>query len=121
MAVSMASIFRKVRWTSIRTRTTTGFDCDAYFAAEVENIRHTRKVFRKSQVVQYVNSGRAAGGDERGYFTTRFFEIAAREHIGVGGPDIVPNRPGQMKNSYPSSTDTRTRYRSWPWPFRTRR
>jgi hypothetical protein len=27
---------------------TTGFDCDEYFAAEVENIRHTRKVFRKS-------------------------------------------------------------------------
>ena len=27
----------------------TGFDCDDYFAAEVENIRHARKVFRKSQ------------------------------------------------------------------------
>jgi hypothetical protein len=79
---------------------TTGFDCDAYFAAEVDNIRHTRKVFRKSLVVQYVNFWPCGWGDERGYFT-RFFEIAAREHIGVGGPDIVPNRPGQMKNSYP--------------------
>lgn len=79
---------------------TTGFHCDEYFAAEVENIRHTRKVFRKSQVVQYVNFWPCSWGDERGYFT-RFFEIAAREHIGVGGPDIVPNRPGQMKNSYP--------------------
>ena len=79
---------------------TTGFDCDVYFAAEVENIRHTRKVFRKSQVVQYVNFWPCGWADERGYFT-RFFEIAAREHIGVGGPDIVPNRPGQMKNSYP--------------------
>ena len=78
----------------------TGFNCDQYFAAEVENIRHTRKVFRKSQVVQYVNFWPCSWGDERGYFK-RFFEIAAQEHIGVGGPDIVPNRPGQMKNSYP--------------------
>jgi hypothetical protein len=78
----------------------TGFDCDQYFAAEVENIRHARKVFQKSYVVQYVNFWPCSWGDDRGYFT-KFFEIAAREHIGVGGPDIVPNRPGQMKNSYP--------------------
>jgi hypothetical protein len=47
-----------------------------------------------------VNFWPCSWGDERGYFK-RFFEIAAQEHIGVGGPDIVPNRPGQMKNSYP--------------------
>src|SRR5262245_15152217 len=78
----------------------TGFDCDRYFDAEVENIRHARKVFRKSYVVQYVNFWPCSWGDERGYFK-RFFELAEREHIGAGGPDIVPNRPGQMKNSYP--------------------
>lgn len=77
-----------------------GFSCDGYFDAEVENIRHARKVFAKSYVVQYVNFWPCAWGDDRGYFS-RFFEMAAREHIGVGGPDIVPNRPGQMKNSYP--------------------
>ena len=77
-----------------------GFTCDGYFDAEVENIRHARRVFKKSYVVQYVNFWPCSWGDERGYFR-RFFEIAAREHIGVGGPDIVPNRPGQMKNSYP--------------------
>jgi hypothetical protein len=77
-----------------------GFTCDGYFDAEVENIRHARKVFRKSNVVQYVNFWPCGWGDDRGYFS-RFFEIAAKENIGVGGPDIVPNRPGQMKNSYP--------------------
>lgn len=77
-----------------------GFTCDGYFDAEVENIRHARKVFQKSYVVQYVNFWPCGWGDERGYFT-RFFEMAEREHIGVGGPDIVPNRPGQMQNSYP--------------------
>jgi len=76
-----------------------GFDCDTYYAAEVENIRHARRAFRKSHVVQYVNFWPCGWADERGYFTG-FFELAARERIGVGGPDIVPNRPGQMKNSY---------------------
>jgi hypothetical protein len=78
----------------------TGFDCDRYFAAELANIRHARQVFRKSHVVQYVNFWPCGWNDENGYFT-RFFAIAQRERIGAGGPDIVPNRPGQMKNSYP--------------------
>lgn len=78
----------------------TGFNCDLYFAAELANIRHARQVFRKSHVVQYVNFWPCGWNDENGYFT-RFFEIAARERIGAGGPDIVPNRPSQMKNSYP--------------------
>jgi hypothetical protein len=78
----------------------TGFNCDRYFAAEVENIRHARQVFRKSHVVQYVNFWPCGWNDEHGYFT-RFFELAERERIGAGGPDIVPHRPAQMKNSYP--------------------
>jgi hypothetical protein len=77
-----------------------GFTCDGYFAAEVANIRYAREAFQKSYVVQYINFWPCSWGDERGYFT-KFFEMAAREHIGVGGPDIVPGRPGQMKNSYP--------------------
>jgi hypothetical protein len=76
-----------------------GFDCDRYFAAEIENIRHARRVFRKSHVVQYANFWPCGWNDDRGYFT-RFFELAASEGIGVGGPDIVPYREGQMKNSY---------------------
>jgi hypothetical protein len=78
---------------------TTGFTCDKYFAAEVENIRHARKAFRKSHVVQYANFWPCGWNDEHGYFS-RFFEIAERERIGVGGPDIVPDRPTHMKNSY---------------------
>ena len=81
-------------------RDKTGFDCDTYFKAEVENIRHARREFRTSHVVQYVNFWPCGWADERGYFT-RFFAILEKERIGAGGPDIVPNRPGQMKNSYP--------------------
>jgi len=32
---------------------------------------------------------------------SRIFALAAREHIGLGGPDIVPDQKGQMRNSYP--------------------
>jgi hypothetical protein len=31
---------------------------------------------------------------------TRAFAFAAKNGIGVGGPDIVPYRKGQMDNSY---------------------
>lgn len=78
----------------------TGFSCDVYFDAEMENARVARAAFRKSHVVQYVNFWPCEWENERKYMS-RFFEFAAQNRIGLGGPDIVPWRPGQMKNSYP--------------------
>jgi hypothetical protein len=78
----------------------TGFTCDVYFAAEMENARVARAAFRKSHVVQYVNFWPCEWENERKYMS-RFFEFAAQNHIGLGGPDIVPWQPAQMKNSYP--------------------
>jgi hypothetical protein len=78
----------------------TGFSCDGYFAAEMENARVAREAFRKSRVVQYVNFWPCEWDNERKYMS-RFFEFAAQNHVGLGGPDIVPWREGQMKNSYP--------------------
>jgi hypothetical protein len=78
----------------------TGFTCDGYFAAEMENARVAREAFQKSHVVQYVNFWPCGWENEHGYLA-RSFEIAAQNHIGLGGPDIVPWRPGHMKNSYP--------------------
>ena len=77
-----------------------GFDCDLYFDAETENILFARRAFRRSHVVQYVNFWPCGWNNARGYMT-RFFELAVANNIGVGGPDIVPWRPGQMRNSYP--------------------
>jgi hypothetical protein len=77
-----------------------GYDCDAYFAAERDNAMFARRAFRRSHVVQYVNFWPCGWNDAHGYMS-RFFAFAAASHIGVGGPDIVPNRPGQMSNSYP--------------------
>ncbi|HTU68459.1 MAG TPA: hypothetical protein VMF52_21140 [Steroidobacteraceae bacterium] len=78
----------------------TGFDCDAYFAAEMENARVARQAFRESRVVQYVNFWPCEWNDDRRYMS-RFFEFAARQRLGLGGPDIVPWQRAQMNNSYP--------------------
>ena len=32
---------------------------------------------------------------------SRLFHYAVKQHIGLGNPDSVPYRRGQMKNSYP--------------------
>lgn len=78
----------------------TGFTCDAYFEAEKENARVARAAFRQSHVVQYVNFWPCEWNDDHKYMS-RFFEFAAANRIGAGGPDIVPWRKGQMSNSYP--------------------
>ncbi len=77
-----------------------GFTCQKYFDAEIENMNYARSVFHKSYVVQYVNFFPCDWGDSRHYIE-RLFADAAAHHIGLGGPDVVPYRRGQMKNSYP--------------------
>jgi len=77
-----------------------GFTCDAYFDAEMENLAFARKVFTHSSVVQYVNFWPCEWDDDH-HFMSRLFDYAASHDVGLGGPDIVPNRRAQMKNSYP--------------------
>lgn len=77
----------------------TGFTCDAYFEAEMENMKFARQVFSKSLVVQYVNFWPCEWANDHQYMS-RVFETAARLGIGLGGPDIVPYKKGQMNNSY---------------------
>jgi hypothetical protein len=54
----------------------------------------------KTHVVQYVNFWPCEWNDDRGYMS-RSFAFATEHGIGLGGPDIVPNRNAHMKNSYP--------------------
>jgi hypothetical protein len=77
-----------------------GYSCDAYFEGTKENILFARAAFKQSHVVQYVNFWPCGWNNAHSYMS-RFFEFAAANHIGVGGPDVVPNWPGQMRNSYP--------------------
>jgi hypothetical protein len=76
-----------------------GFSCDAYFAAEMENLAFARRVFSRSRVVQYVNFWPCEWNDDRQYMS-RIFAYAAANDVGLGGPDIVPGRKAQMDNSY---------------------
>jgi len=78
----------------------TGFSCDAYFAAELENLTAARAAFAKSHVVQYVNFWPCEWENDHAYMS-RLFAFASANGVGLGGPDIIPYRKGQMKNSYP--------------------
>lgn len=77
-----------------------GFTCDSYFAGEMENLAYARKAFSQSHVVQYVNFWPCEWNNDRNYMG-RLFAFASANNIGLGGPDIVPNRKAHMKNAYP--------------------
>lgn len=75
------------------------FSCDKYFDAELENIGTTRKYFKHSYVVQYVNFFPCEWNNDHNYMN-RLFQYALDNNIGLGGPDIAPYKKAQMKNSY---------------------
>jgi len=77
-----------------------GFSCDAYFRGELDNLAVARSAFKHTQVVQYVNFWPCEWNNDH-RFMERTFAFALAHGIGLGGPDVVPNRKGQMKNSYP--------------------
>jgi len=78
----------------------TGFSCDNYFNAEIENMTMVRKAFQHSLVVQYVNFWPCEWDNDHRYMS-RLFALAEQNKIGLGGPDIVPYKKAQMKNAYP--------------------
>lgn len=77
-----------------------GFSCDRYFEAEVENLAAARLAFQRSHVVQYVNFWPCEWDNDHKYME-RLFEFAEKNNVGLGGPDVIPDRQAQMKNSYP--------------------
>ncbi|MGQ5522490.1 hypothetical protein ACUHMQ_04435 [Chitinimonas sp. PSY-7] len=81
-------------------RNKTGFSCNKYFDATMENLGFARKAFKKSHVVQYVNFWPCEWNNDHKYMS-RIFAFATSKRIGLGGPDIVPGREAQMKNAYP--------------------
>lgn len=78
----------------------TGFSCDRYFQAELDNLKYARNAFKNSFVLQYVNFFPCEWENDHQYMS-RLFEFAYKNNIALGGPDIVPNKNAQMKNSYP--------------------
>ena len=79
-----------------------GFTFTGYVDAVITNMRALKRAFPKSVVVQYANfmPGEWRPTDNRGYLDSVY--IAARRFgVGVGGPDVLPMRPGQLGSSYP--------------------
>ncbi len=79
-----------------------GFSFEIYRDAIIANMKALKQAFPKSVVMQYANfmPGEWRPVDDKGYLRA-VYEAAKELKVGVGGPDLLPNRPAQMKGSYP--------------------
>ncbi|WP_328764900.1 MULTISPECIES: hypothetical protein [unclassified Streptomyces] len=78
----------------------TGYTDESYFRAELDNMAFGAKVFKRTQFIQYVNFWPGEWNNDHGYME-KTFEFAKANGVGLGGPDVLPNRQAQMENSYP--------------------
>ncbi|MFF0218095.1 hypothetical protein [Streptomyces vinaceus] len=83
-----------------RGKDRTGYTDEAYFRAELDNMAFGAKVFKRTRFIQYVNFWPGEWNNDHGYME-RTFEFAKAHGVGLGGPDVLPDRPAQMENSYP--------------------
>ena len=83
-----------------------GFTFESYRAAVKTNMRALKAAFPKSVAMQYANfmPGEWRPIKDRGYLQA-VYDSAKSLQVGVGGPDLMPSRPGQMKSSYPLLRD----------------
>ncbi len=78
-----------------------GFTFEIYRDGIITNMKSLREAFPKSVVIQYANfmPGEWRPTEDRGYLRS-VYDAAKELHVGVGGPDLLPYKPGQMNNSY---------------------
>jgi hypothetical protein len=79
-----------------------GFSFESYRDAVIANMKALKRAFPKSVTLIYANfmPGEWRATNDRGYLVAVYG--AARElGVGVGGPDLMPHRLGQVKTSYP--------------------
>lgn len=83
-----------------------GFTPEAYRDGIITNMKALKRAFRKSVVIQYANfmPGEWRPTDDKGYLVA-VYRAAKELKVGVGGPDVLPHRRGQMKSSYPLIRD----------------
>jgi hypothetical protein len=83
-----------------------GFTHESYRAAIKTNLAALKKAFPKSVAMQYANfvPGEWRPDEDKGYLT-EVYNFAKSIGAAVGGPDLMPSRPGQMKSSYPLIRD----------------
>lgn len=78
-----------------------GFTPEKYRDALIANMRALKRAFSKSIALQYANfmPGEWRPTDDKGYLRA-LYKAARETKIGVGGPDLLPYKRGQMGSSY---------------------
>jgi hypothetical protein len=79
-----------------------GFSFEVYRDAIITNMRALKRAFPRSVAMQYANfmPGEWRPTNDKGYLRA-VYQAAKESKVGVGGPDLLPYRPGQLKSSYP--------------------
>ena len=79
-----------------------GFSHAEYRRSIVVNMRALKAAFPKSVAMQYANfiPGEWRPLEDKGYLSG-VYAAANSLGVGVGGPDLMPYKPGQVKSSYP--------------------
>ena len=79
-----------------------GFSFAIYRDAIITNMKALKRAFPKSVAMQYANfmPGEWRPTNDKGYLRA-VYQAAKESKVGVGGPDLLPYRPGQLKSSYP--------------------
>lgn len=89
-----------------------GFTPRRYRDAVIENIKALRRSFKHSKVMIYANfmpgEWRPSVTDNKGYLEA-VYAAAIDNDVSVGGPDLMPHRPGQLGSSYPLIRDASKR------------
>lgn len=79
-----------------------GFSFEAYRDAIIMNMKALKRAFPRSVVMQYGNfmPGEWRPTNDKGYLRA-VYQAATESKVGMGGPDLLPHRPGQLNGSYP--------------------
>jgi len=79
-----------------------GYSYESYYEGIKQLMSSTREAFHESDVIIYANfmPGEELPDDDRGYLKG-VYEHADRIGMGVGGPDLLPQRWFQRQNSLP--------------------
>lgn len=83
-----------------------GFTPEIYRDAIITNMKALKRAFPKSVAMQYANfmPGEWRPSEDKGYLRA-VYEAAKESKVGVGGPDLLPHRRGELKSSYPLIRD----------------
>jgi hypothetical protein len=79
-----------------------GFTPEIYRDAIITNITVLKRAFPKSVAMQYANfmPGEWLPDKDRSFLRS-VYQRARELKVGVGGPDLLPYKPGQMNHCYP--------------------